>query len=190
MNKLIVISGCSGGGKSTLLAELEKLGFAVIPEVATDILREQIASGGYITPWKNPEQFCHLMVERSVEAYHSAKRLKADKGVVFLDRGILDGVRYFKILEQNEPDKYDHLLRDLRYYSEVFITPPWNEIYVCNDERKHSFETAARDYEGLLSFYKEYEYQIKIIPKSNLEERAQFVVSAISQNESCVSQIN
>ncbi|WP_410012764.1 AAA family ATPase [Sodalis sp. C49] len=32
MNRLIVISGCSGGGKSTLLAELKRRGYTVVEE--------------------------------------------------------------------------------------------------------------------------------------------------------------
>lgn len=32
-NRLVVISGYSGGGKSTLLSELNKQGYHVVPEV-------------------------------------------------------------------------------------------------------------------------------------------------------------
>ena len=46
MNKLIVISGCSSGGKSTLLEELKNNGYAVIPEVGREIVKEQLLSLG------------------------------------------------------------------------------------------------------------------------------------------------
>ena len=133
MNELVVISGCSGGGKSTLLSELEKSGYSIILEVGREIVKEQIASGGQITPWQNPDQFCELMIRRSVEAYLLARDMKADKGVVFLDRSILDGVSYFKTMETKEPDKYDQLIRDCGYHSVVFMAPPWEEIFVTDD---------------------------------------------------------
>lgn len=42
-NKLIVLSGCSGGGKSTLLAEFSRHGYTVIPEVGRKVYKEQLA---------------------------------------------------------------------------------------------------------------------------------------------------
>ena len=42
----VVISGCSGGGKSTLLAELGARGYAVFEEPGRAIVKEQLVSGG------------------------------------------------------------------------------------------------------------------------------------------------
>ncbi len=40
LNKLIVISGCSGGDKLTLLDELAKQGFSVVPEVGREVVNK------------------------------------------------------------------------------------------------------------------------------------------------------
>ncbi len=40
MKKLVVLSGCSGGGKSTLLSELSYQGYAVREEVCREIIKE------------------------------------------------------------------------------------------------------------------------------------------------------
>jgi predicted ATPase len=55
-NKLIIISGCSGGGKSTLLSELTSIGYSVIPEIGREIVKEQVRTNGIITPWDNPKE--------------------------------------------------------------------------------------------------------------------------------------
>jgi len=46
--KLIAISGCSGGGKSTLLAELKNNGYTVFPEVGREVVKEQLKIKGDI----------------------------------------------------------------------------------------------------------------------------------------------
>ncbi len=46
MNKFVVISGYSGGGKSILLTELSREGYKVVPEVARGIVKEQLAING------------------------------------------------------------------------------------------------------------------------------------------------
>ncbi|WP_207234152.1 AAA family ATPase [Pseudomonas aeruginosa] len=41
MNYFVAISGCSGGGKSTLLAELKLRGHAVVEEPGRRIIQEE-----------------------------------------------------------------------------------------------------------------------------------------------------
>ena len=50
---LFVISGCSSGGKSSLLAELARRGFATAEEPGRRVVREELASGGDALPWIN-----------------------------------------------------------------------------------------------------------------------------------------
>ena len=44
MDRFVVISGCSGGGKSTLLAELGRRGYAVVEEPGLRIVQNQAIS--------------------------------------------------------------------------------------------------------------------------------------------------
>lgn len=78
-NKLVVISGCSGGGKSTLLSELNKQGYCVVSEVGRELVQEQLSTNGHITPWEKPREFCEMLVEKSVVAYHRAVILAEQK---------------------------------------------------------------------------------------------------------------
>ena len=66
---LFVVSGGPGSGKTTVLQELTKLGFPHAPEVARQIIREQIAIGGAALPWQDRQRYTSLMLERSIESY-------------------------------------------------------------------------------------------------------------------------
>lgn len=181
-NRLIVISGCSGGGKSRLITELSAMGYAVMHEVATRIVREQQAINGDITPWQNPAAFCQMLIARSIEDFHRAKSMaNALEGIIFFDRSFLEGIRYYKILNMLDVNKYDYLINDLRYSDTVYIAPPWEEIYSQNSERKHSFKKSVDDCGRVLSLYLKYGYQTMELPKVDVKSRVQFVLSSVNQ---------
>jgi predicted ATPase len=114
-NKLIVISGCSGGGKSTLINELSKMGYVVVHEAATEILNQQLKENGQKTPWQNPAGFCKLLIEKSVEDFHRAKAMtNVYDNTIFFDRSYLEGIRYYKKLNTIDLNKYDFFINDLR----------------------------------------------------------------------------
>lgn len=181
MNKFIVISGCSGGGKSTLLSELSSNGYTVVVEVGREIVKEQLAVNGNITPWENPQAFCEILITRSIAAYKQAKETTtAKEHVIFFDRSFLEGVSYYQSLQIKDANKYNHYIDDLRYYQTIFMAPPWEEIFRQDEERKHSFEDAVDEYTRLLKFYSEYGYRIIELPKVSVRARVQFLLSSIS----------
>ena len=51
MENFVTISGCSGGGTSTLLAEFQRRGFATIEEPGRRIVGEELNRGGSALPW-------------------------------------------------------------------------------------------------------------------------------------------
>lgn len=51
MNRSVVMSGCSGGGKSALLTELGRRGYPVVEELGRRIVVEQRRSNGMTLPW-------------------------------------------------------------------------------------------------------------------------------------------
>ncbi len=182
-NKLIIISGCSGGGKSTLISELSKQCYAVVHEAARDIVREQLAVNGDMTPWKNPNAFCKLLIERSMEDFYRAKVMNdVLERLIFFDRSYLEGIRYSKILNKIDTNTYDSFINDLRYFDTVYMTPPWEEIYCQDEDRRHSFKKSVDDYESLLSFYPKYCYKTIELPKVDVSCRVQFILSSIQDS--------
>ena len=185
-NKLIVISGCSGGGKSTLITELSKMGYAVVHEAARKILREQLAVNGNRTPSQNPKAFCKVLIERAIEDFYEAKSMaNVLEKLIFFDRSYLEGIRYYKTLNTINTintintSKYDYLINELRYFDTVYIAPPWEEIFCQDEERKHSFKKSVDDYKKLITFYLKCGYKIIELPKEDVSGRVQFMLSSI-----------
>jgi predicted ATPase len=81
MNRFVIISGCSGGGKSTLLAELSLRGYAVVEEPGRRIVREEIERKGSALPWVDSAAFLRRAIEMSLSDRVSERSLK---GWVFL----------------------------------------------------------------------------------------------------------
>ena len=63
MERFVVISGCSGGGKSTLLMELAGRGHPVVDEPGRRIVKEELEGKGSALPWVNGVAFARRAVE-------------------------------------------------------------------------------------------------------------------------------
>lgn len=83
----VVLSGCSGGGKSTLLKELERRGFIVIPEPGRRIVEQELRSGGDALPWTNLAAFATRAIEMAGD---DQKSVMSETDWVFFDRGLVD----------------------------------------------------------------------------------------------------
>jgi predicted ATPase len=64
----------------------------------------------------------------------------------------------------------------------VFLTPPWPEIYVTDPERRHGLDRALAEYCRLLEVYPSLGYEVSILPKIGVPERADFVLSALAES--------
>jgi hypothetical protein len=67
-----------------------------------------------------------------------------------------------------------------RYHRKVFLAPPWPEIYVTDAERRHGFEAGLAEYEWLEQVYSALGYEVIMLPKATVPERADFVLAALS----------
>jgi predicted ATPase len=70
-------------------------------------------------------------------------------------------------------------LRSTGVHHRVFLAPPWPEIYVTDPERRHSFGVAVAEYQRLLEVYPSLGYEVMILPKVSIPERADFVLSKL-----------
>ena len=105
------------------------------------------------------------------------RRVTPKEGLVFFDRGLIDAA---SALHHISGDRFVNTLRDThRYNSLVFLTPPWPEIYQSDDERKHGFDAAVEEYERLVRDYEGLGYDIVVLPKSAVAERADLILTRI-----------
>lgn len=174
MNHFIIISGCSGGGKSTLLAELGRRGFATVEEPGRRIVAEEIRSGGAALPWVDAEAFARRAIEMALADRAAAPD---DGRMVFFDRGLIDAASALEAMT-GEP-----VLRPLaavhRYHRLVFLTPPWPEIYATDPERRHDLAAGIEEYERLCRDYPALGYEVDIVPRTEFSARADYVLSRL-----------
>ncbi len=174
---LFVITGGPGAGKTTTLLELERLGFRHAPEVARQIIQEQMKSGGTALPWADRETYTALMLRRSIESFEEHTPAAAP---LFTDRGIPDVLCYARLIGLPDTDAIEEACRLYRYASPVFMAPPWQEIYRIDDERKQDFADAERTYTLMVQVYRECSYPIVEVPKVPPVERAHFILDNLT----------
>jgi predicted ATPase len=173
--RFVVISGCSGGGKSTLLIELGRRGHATVEEPGRRIVKEELSREGSAVPWLDHVGFVRRAVTMALADRTSATALV---GWVFFDRGLIDAVAGLQHLT-GEP-VLAAIGQSYRYHRRVFLAPPWPEIYVTDSERRHGFNAAVSEYQRLLDVYLTLGYEVTILPKVSVHERADFVLHALA----------
>ena len=170
-NRFVLISGCSGGGKSTLLTELRGRGYPVVEEPGRRIIADQLAAGGRALPWADAAAFLRRAIDLALEAMVMAE---TRSGWVFFDRGLVDAA---SALEASTGEPVLHAICSAhRYHRRVFMTPPWPEIYVTDSERRHGFEAATAEYRRLMETLPALGYDTVVLPKSSPSARANFVL--------------
>jgi predicted ATPase len=175
MNRLVIISGCSGGGKSTLLAELHRRGYGVIEEPGRRIVKEELATGGTALPWIDSVAFVRRAMAMALADLEAIAA--GGEGWVFVDRGLIDAAAALEHLT-GEP-VLQRLGAQHRYHQRVFLTPPWPEIYATDPERRHGLDEALAEYERLLEVYPSLGYEVVVLPKVGVAERADFVLARL-----------
>lgn len=177
MNRFVIISGCSGGGKSTLLAELGRRGYLVVEEPGRRIIIEEMRSQGTALPWLDLNAFLQRAVAMALA---DRAKIVAPDDWVFFDRGLIDAAVALEHLTASP------ILKTLgethRYHPRVFLAPPWPEIYVQDAERRHDLAAASAEYARLLDAYPSLGYTVSLLPKVGVTERADFVLCELARS--------
>lgn len=176
-DRFVVLTGCSGGGKSTLLAALAGEGFPTFEEPGRQIVKEQLFIGGSALPWVDPLGFAALAVSRSM--HHLALAARSDRRA-FFDRGIVDAVSYLEHLDIPVPPPLRKAVTRLRYHETVFVAPPWRQIFAADTERRHSFDVAVAEYRSLVRTYERLGYSPVELPKTDSKGRIRFVLEHLA----------
>lgn len=176
-----ILTGCSGGGKSTLLRELARRGYLVRPEAGRQIVREQLHIGGNGLPWTDAQRFVDLAASRTVHLYNTTR--VAD-GPVFFDRGLVDLTSFLEMQGFAVPDELTRAVQAYRYARKVFVLPPWRAIYCDDGERGKSFEDACREYDALIEGYRRLGHELIEVAHGTVAMRADFVLANSSPSPS------
>jgi len=177
MQQKIVITGGPGTGKSTIVDALLKRDFICMPEISRQITIEAKKNGIDQLFLKKPLLFSQLILDAREAQFIDASEQNAD--LIFFDRGIPDVHGYMNYLGVDYPDNYKKISKKLRY-QHIFMLPPWEEIYLEDEERYESFEQSVAIHNHLKKTYRELDYTITEVPLGTVEKRVHFILNSIN----------
>jgi len=178
-DRLHVITGGPGSGKSTLIEALAAAGIATSAEVGRAIIKEELATGGTALPWLDHRAFAERMIEREIQA-HRAALVRSE--TVVLDRGVPDVIGFLRISGLAVPEAIDTAARSYRYNPRAFIAPWWADIFTTDAERKQTPEEARATFGVMVETYRDYGYRLVELPRATVAERVAFVRREIGDN--------
>lgn len=168
-NRFVMISGCSGGGKSTLLEELARRGHNVVREPGRRIIAEVRAGRGGALPWDDPTGFARHAIAMSVADHEGAH------GLTFFDRGVVDAAVALKACAGEDAAE---LIARYRY-DHLFLASPWPEIYAMDEDRRHGLAKALSDHDRVARAWRDAGYDPVILPRDTVAARADFVLASL-----------
>ncbi|WP_426063516.1 AAA family ATPase [Flavobacterium sp. DSP2-3-1] len=176
--EIIVIIGGPGTGKTTIIDGLVAKGHCCYPEISREVTLEAKKQGIEQLFLEKPLLFSELLLEGRKKQFQNA--VKESHEVVFIDRGIPDVLAYMHYIGDSYPATFDAACRE-HTYSKIFILPPWEEIYISDDERYENFEQAKLIYNHLTETYQNYGYELIEVPKDTMDKRILFILDEISK---------
>ncbi|MEG3147264.1 AAA family ATPase [Sphingomonas sp. RT2P30] len=170
----VALSGCSGGGKSSLIAELARRGHCAVEEPGRRIVAQELAKGGSALPWIDPDAFARRAFALASEDRDATR---ANPGFTFFDRGLVDAA---VALEHGAGIAMAATLTGTpRYHGTVFLAPPWREIYAVEAARRHDFAAAEAEYHRLSAAWPALGYHVVMLPLTSIAARADFVLATL-----------
>ena len=176
--EIIVIIGGPGTGKTTIIDGLVAKGHCCYPEISREVTLEAKKQGIEQLFLEKPLLFSELLLEGRKKQFQNAT--KEPHEIVFIDRGIPDVLAYMHYIGDSYPATFDAACRE-HTYSKIFILPPWEEIYISDNERYENFEQAKLIYNHLTETYQNYGYKLLEVPKDTMNNRILFILDDITR---------
>ncbi len=167
-----VITGGPSSGKTTVLKELEKLGYIIYPEAARVFIDEEMAKGKSLKEIRgNEAEFQRKILKIKIEVEKAAPKDK----IVFFDRAIPDSIAYYQIagLDLSEVLKFCQK----KTYKKIFFLEqlPFENDYARVEDK----ETIEKLNKLLKKSYKKLGYEVIKIPALSVKERVKEILTEI-----------
>ncbi len=170
-----VVTGAPSSGKTTLIRELEKLGYRVVHEVARGYIEAQMEQGRTLEEIRADKRSFETWILNAKVAMEAT--LPKDEVIVF-DRAIPDSIAYFEAAGLDKTEAVEKSPRNR--YRKVFLLD--RLPYKTDHARIEDKETAMKLDEGLERSYRMLGYDIIRIGVMSVQERLETVLQEIEKN--------
>ncbi|OGJ12483.1 hypothetical protein A3K82_03015 [Candidatus Pacearchaeota archaeon RBG_19FT_COMBO_34_9] len=172
--KKIVITGGPCSGKTTIIEELNKKGFSVLRETAKEI----VAARRHIPLTKEESQIRQdLIFNEQFAKEQNAER--ADCDILFLDRGLIDGLGYSLLYSGEESiEKYLPAVK-AKKYDFIFLMKLLPFDSGGFRPREENEEEAKKIQDSILELYKRLGYNPLFVPRMPVQERVEFILKVV-----------
>lgn len=179
--KRFIFTGTPGSGKTSVIKELEKLGHAVIHEAATDVISIEQAKG-LERPWEEPEFVDKITLMQKERQMNAVGDLQFYDRSPFCTYALGKYLSHWKGLEfKPSPillDEIDRCLKNGVYQNRIFFFENLDFIE-HTDARKISYEDALIFEQIHLDVYKEFGFEIIMVPRKPVQGRCSFILPKI-----------
>lgn len=179
--KRIVITGAPGTGKTAIINALENSGLYCFHEFIRSMTLEAKSElhansmlGNPIAFVTDSKQFNKQLLEGRKKQYKDGEQQK--KAHVFYDRGMPDVLAYMDYFNQAYGADFIDECQNHSYDS-IFLLPPWEEIYVQDNERLETYLQATEIHEHLKNTYTSLGYEVKEVPFGTVAERLTYITN-------------
>lgn len=167
-----VLTGGPCVGKTTILELIAKLGVAkIVPEAARYVIEIEQSQNGDALPWKDNVKFQQRVMETQLKFEGDL-----EEGVVFLDRGLIDGYGYCNHFDTATPEGLIEL--SIGRYEKVFLLDQLLN-YKNDESRLENLEEATKIHEAIADAYISLGYEVVRVPVLSPEDRVEFILSRI-----------
>jgi predicted ATPase len=183
MQEKIVITGGPGTGKTSIIKELDKRNYFCYQEVIRELTLEAKNEGNLEDLSTNPIAkvndslgFNLKLLNGRINQFKDSNNLE-DK-IVFFDRGVADVLGYMDYFQQS----YNAIFTDAckeNMYTKIFLLPPWEDIYVSDNERFESYKESVEIHFALRKIYENFGYTIIEVPFGTVKERTDYILESL-----------
>lgn len=178
--KRIVITGAPGTGKTSIIKALETGSFHCFHEVIRTMTLAakteedpNLLLGNPIAFVSDSKLFNQQLLDGRLEQYKDA--VDANQELVFYDRGMPDVLAYMDYFQQTFTADFMETC-NINRYDVVFLLPPWEDIYIQDNERLETYLQATEIHEHLKSTYLNLGYDVLEVPFGTVAERLSFIL--------------
>lgn len=165
-----LITGCSGGGKSTLCDRLAARGLAVVHEPGLRIIQ-----AGGPKPWEDLPAFAKAATAMAKSDLANAR---ARTEPLIFDRGLFDALS--GLAARTKKPITEVMPKPFPYSQPVFFARHWPEIFENTDERQLPFEAALDEATRLRRDLDMLGIHVVELPRASVEDRVEIVMRTIS----------